>query len=453
MKTSKLVFALPLLISAGLQAQQAQWELVRDGLWGQIAIDPTNSNIIYVGGGYVGGGGRLDKSVDGGQTWTQYVQGYEISQIDGIVIDPNNTQRLWVYGTPIKGIVRSEDGGLTAADADNGISYDHHGFQVTGMAYDPKNDILYACNQANGFGVYRSFDGGRTWEHMSRYPYVIYADFLLVEEDSSWVYTAGGQGVLRSKDFGKTWTQLQPELLDRKELYYLASVPQSRTLYATGRFGTIFKSYDLGDNWLSISDTVTALGNFRGGLLVSAFDTSYVFVGGNGGFVNDIGGVFMSRNGGKNWQVYHTGLPEYPLAQWNVLSLAQSAKSYFLYMTVLSPFRAMNKLSQVLLTSVEERPPSFQNMNFNLQQNYPNPFNGKTKIEFSVPTAQDVTLDIYNVAGVRVSNLIKGQCTAGTHTVFWNGVDSAGFDTGSGIYLLRFQAGEEVLIRKMLLIR
>jgi len=375
--------------------------------------------------------------------------------MDGIVVDANNTQRLWVYGTPFKGIVRSEDGGMTATQADNGISYDHHGYQVTGMAYDPKNDILYACNQANGFGVYRSFDGGRTWEHMSRYPYVIYADFVLVEEDSSWVYTAGIQGVLRSKDFGRNWTQLQPELLDRKPFLHLASVPNSQTLYAAGRLGVIYKSYDLGDTWISISDTVTNLGRFSGGLLVSNLDTNYVFVGGDGGFVDEIGGVFLSRNGGKNWQVYHYGLPEYPLSRWSVWSLAESADAHYIFMieTSTSQFGFMHRLSQVLLTSVQEGSPSPQILNFNLRQNYPNPFNAETKIEFSLANTLFITLEVYSVAGERICSLIKGRFSAGMHSVFWDGKNSNGDEIGSGVYLARFQAGKEILIRKMLLIR
>ncbi len=259
-------------------------------------------------------------------------------------------------------------------------------------------------------------------------------------------------GVLRSKDFGKNWAQLQPELLDRKELYYFASIPQSRTLYAAGRFGRIYKSYDLGDSWFSISDTVTALGNFSGGLLVSAFDTNYVFAGDDGGFVNDIGGVFLSRDGGRSWQVYHHGLPEYPLSQWRVWSLAQSDDAQYIFMTDSRPLGSMHRLSQVLLTSVQETPAS-QIIDFNLQPNYPNPFHAETKIEFSVNNASYITLDIYNVVGERICRLINQRFSTGTHSTFWNGRDSKGDELGSGIYLLRLQAGKEILGRKILLIR
>ncbi len=449
MKTLKLLSALSLLISAALHAQQAKWELVRENFLGHIAVDPTNPNIIYVAGG-----ASLDKSVDGGQTWVKYEQGYGIGGPDGIVIDPINPQRLWVYGTPFEGIVRSEDGGVTATQADNGISYDHHGYQVTGMAYDHKNDILYAGNQANGFGVYRSFDGGRTWEHMSRYPYVIYPDFVLVEEDSSWVYATGIQGVLRSKDFGKNWTQLQPELLDRKLIFHLASVPNSRTLYAAGRFGGIYKSYDLGDSWFSISSVVTDSVNFEGGLLVSKRDTNFVFAAGRGyAFIAYKGGIFASFDSGKNWQLYHAGLPAFPLRRWDIWSIAQAHDANYLYMVANLPMNGTYKLSQRLLTSVKSQPPFLDKPNFILYQNYPNPFNAETKIEFSAKTTQPLTLEVYSITGKKVSSLFNGRFTIGIHSVVWNGKDSKGGDVASGIYLLRLQAGRELLIHKMLLVR
>ncbi len=360
---------------------------------------------------------------------------------------------MWVYGTPIKGIVRSEDGGMTATQADNGISYDHHGYQVTGMAYDPKNDILYAGNQANDFGVYRSFDGGRIWEHMSRFPYVIYPDFVLVEEDSNWVYTGGIQGVLRSKDLGQTWTQLQPELLDRKELYHLASIPQSRTLYAAGRFGRIYKSYDLGGTWLSISDAVTDSANFSGGLLVSTLGTNYVFAASYTNSSFETGGIFISQDGGKSWQLYHKGLPDYPLSYWGVGSLTQTSDSHELYISVTRPSRSIYKLSQALLTSIQEPTPYSKSSVYYFLQNYPNPFNAETKIEFAFVKAQKAHLEVYNVFGELICILATGQFGAGLHSVFWSGKNSKGDEISSGIYLLRLRTESEVLIRKILLIR
>ncbi len=73
MKALKYFILLPLLLTIDLHAQQARWELMRENLWGHIAVDPTAPNIIYVAGGAM-----LNKSTDGGQTWVKYEQGFEI---------------------------------------------------------------------------------------------------------------------------------------------------------------------------------------------------------------------------------------------------------------------------------------------------------------------------------------------------------------------------------------
>lgn len=451
MKTLKLLFVLSLVISTGLQAQQAQWELVRTGLTGKIAIDPTNSNVIYFAAS-----AALNKSTDGGQTWVKYEQGYEIGNMKGIVIDPNNTQRLWIYGTPFKGIVRSEDGGVTATQADEGISYDHHGYQVTALAYDHVRDILYAGNQANDFGIYRSYDGGKSWEQVSRR---IYPQVLMVALDSGWVYCGGIQlpgeeGILRSKDFGTTWQQLNPEFLNRQNIYFLAELPNSRTLYSAALTGEIYKSYDLGEHWIFLVDlTPGNLDALSGGLIVSRFDTNYIYIGRSPtGGPDGTGGFYISPDGGQNWQKYHNGLPDSIFSQWAVFSLEQSQSSEYLYMSVQSRVNSTFKLSQVRLTSVRDSPSSQPHISL-LQQNYPNPFNNATKIEFSLKKAQYVTLDINNLAGEKVIRLIERFLEAGAHAHIWNGKNSKGGEMSSGIYFLRLQIGREVFLRKMLLIR
>ncbi|MGH7493695.1 MAG: WD40/YVTN/BNR-like repeat-containing protein [bacterium] len=284
-------FLFLLLTPVYLFAQQAAWELVRENFWGKVAIDPSNPNTIYVIHGDPEDYG-LKKSTDGGQTWVNYKQGYEglgSGEISGILIDPTNTQRLWVHGGSFKGIVRSEDGGLTAVRADTGIKFDHHGYSVMALAYDSRRNILYAGDFAIPFGgIYRSLDGGRSWQQLHRYSDDVLQfapTFYLIEEDSGWVYSAStGNGIWRSKDFAITWQALHPELLAENAIYFVAQVPASRTLYAVGgELGKIYKSYDLGETWNIISPAILDSSILAGGLLVSTLDTNYLFVGAWGG--------------------------------------------------------------------------------------------------------------------------------------------------------------------------
>jgi subtilisin family serine protease len=90
---------------------------------------------------------------------------------------------------------------------------------------------------------------------------------------------------------------------------------------------------------------------------------------------------------------------------------------------------------------------------FSLSQNYPNPFNPTTAINFTLPSAQDVSLVIYNLLGQRVKLLRTGRLPAGQHTVAWNATDESGRQVASGVYFYRLTAGENSLRRKMLLLR
>jgi hypothetical protein len=88
-----------------------------------------------------------------------------------------------------------------------------------------------------------------------------------------------------------------------------------------------------------------------------------------------------------------------------------------------------------------------------LQQNYPNPFNPRTVIRFYLPEAEEIVLDIYNVAGERVARLAEGTREKGYHEVSWNGRNDSGTQCASGVYFSRLTAGNSSISRKMLILR
>lgn len=91
---------------------------------------------------------------------------------------------------------------------------------------------------------------------------------------------------------------------------------------------------------------------------------------------------------------------------------------------------------------------------FSLVQNYPNPFNGETEIGFSLPTAEEVELLLYNLGGQRVATLAKGWRPAGAHTVRWDGRNDLGQALASGVYLYRMtSASRWTGVWKLLLLR
>ncbi len=88
-----------------------------------------------------------------------------------------------------------------------------------------------------------------------------------------------------------------------------------------------------------------------------------------------------------------------------------------------------------------------------LLQNHPNPFNPGTKITYHLPQSGEVTLLVFNMLGQEVRVLARERREPGVYTVSWDGRDEHGLDVPSGIYFCRLQAGEKILMRKMMLVR
>ncbi len=85
--------------------------------------------------------------------------------------------------------------------------------------------------------------------------------------------------------------------------------------------------------------------------------------------------------------------------------------------------------------------------------NHPNPFNPLTKVEFALETAGPVRLDVYDMHGRLVRQLVSGSLEAGAHSVVWDGLDGDGRKAGSGVYLARLQASGQVAEHKMVLLK
>ncbi len=87
-------------------------------------------------------------------------------------------------------------------------------------------------------------------------------------------------------------------------------------------------------------------------------------------------------------------------------------------------------------------------LNFSLEQNYPNPFNPSTRINFSLPSVQEVTLTVYNVLGQKVEELVHRKMSPGSYSVTFDGSRLS-----SGVYFYRLIAGSYVKTNKMLLLK
>jgi len=89
-----------------------------------------------------------------------------------------------------------------------------------------------------------------------------------------------------------------------------------------------------------------------------------------------------------------------------------------------------------------------------LEQNYPNPFNPQTMIAYSVDRAAHIQIDIYNVEGRLVRDLVNRNVAPGSYHAEWDGKDDAGRLRASGVYFYRLTVdGAMAQTRRMVLLK
>lgn len=88
-----------------------------------------------------------------------------------------------------------------------------------------------------------------------------------------------------------------------------------------------------------------------------------------------------------------------------------------------------------------------------LKGNFPNPFNPTTAIRFSLKDAGRVKIQIYNLKGQLVKQILDSDLKSGNHQVLWNGQDERGSSVASGIYLYRMENANYRATHKMMLMK
>ena len=171
------------------------WQPVTDryfgGTIGAIAVSESSPDVVYVGGGEfpirgnVSHGDGVYKTTDAGRTWT-YLGLVETRHISKIRIHPRNPDIVYVaalgpvFGpSPARGVFKSTDGGRTW----NKILFRNDSTGAIDLSMDPSNpEVLYAgmweayrkpwqlVSGGPGSGIFKTTDGGRTWKELTRNP-------------------------------------------------------------------------------------------------------------------------------------------------------------------------------------------------------------------------------------------------------------------------------------------
>ena len=252
------------------------------GSVGDLAVSPSNPDIIYVGTGEglhrpdLAVGDGMFKSENGGATW-KHIGLADVQQISRVIVHPTNPDIVFVaglghpYGTnEMRGIFRSKDGGNTWEKT----LYINHNTGAVQVEFDPNNpNILFAD----------------MWEH----------------QEGPWEnakFSGPNSGLYKSTDGGSTWHEITKGLpTDEQGLGRIgvAIAPSnSKRMYATvdaKEKGGIYKSDDAGENWSLINTDYRLWG--RGSdfaeIKVHPRDENTIFVGNIASY--------KSIDGGQNW--------------------------------------------------------------------------------------------------------------------------------------------------------
>lgn len=233
---------------------------------GNIAIDPDNSDIVYVaayGPVWSSGGERgIYKTTDGGKTWKQVLTVSEHTGFNEVHIDKNNSNTLyacahqrrrheWTYisGGPESAVYKSKDGGATWDKLTNGLPSGDVG-RIT-MAISPINtDILYAmCEGRDNKGFYKSTDRGASWEKQSgkatdgNYYQEIIADPKILDK----VYVMDTWATVTT-DGGKTFKALG-ERHKHVDNHAIWIDPSNTNHYLVGCDGGLYETFDGATTW------------------------------------------------------------------------------------------------------------------------------------------------------------------------------------------------------------
>lgn len=305
------------------------WENISDGHFGgsigAVAVSEYDPNVIYVGGGEktvrgnVSFGYGVWKSTDAGKNWEQ--MGLRLSRhISRIRIHPRNPDLAYaaVMGdlyqpAEERGVYRTKDGGKTwerilFANADAG---------AVDLLIDPNNPrVLFASTwrvrrtpyslESGGEGstLWRSADGGDTWEDLSRkegFPKglrgIIGIAVSPVNSNRVWaIIEAEDGGVYRSDDGGDNWQKLNSDRALRQRAWYYsriyADTQDEEVVYVVNVH--YHKSTDGGKTFKPYS----APHGDHHDLWIAPEDNQRMIIG-------DDGGAQVSFDGGENWSTYH----------------------------------------------------------------------------------------------------------------------------------------------------
>ena len=250
---------------------------------GAIGVAPSDPNVIYVGTGEpdmrdsIAYGNGLYKSTDAGKTW-RHLGLENTKQIGRIIVDPKNPNTVFVAAmgnaytsNPDRGVYRSRDGGATWQK----VLFKSDDVGAIDLSFDPVDSkivyatlwnvrrppwFIYAPANGPGGGIFKSLDGGSTWNEISTGIPVEgrgHIGIAVAPSNRNRLYAAVDAkdgGVFSSNDAGTTWTRLSSDkrLWDRGWYFENVTVDPKNPDVVYVMNTSVYRSTDAGHKWTPI---------------------------------------------------------------------------------------------------------------------------------------------------------------------------------------------------------
>ncbi|MCI0422191.1 MAG: hypothetical protein L0387_20800 [Acidobacteria bacterium] len=255
-----------------------------------VAFDREDLRVVYAGTPHLPW-----RTTDGGHTWTSIHQGMiDDSDIFSICVDWSDSSKI--YASACSGIYCSSNRGTQWAKMRGIPGTNRRTHLILQDPLDPK--ILYAGTTQ---GLWKSLDGGRTWQKPNPYAYVV--NWIAIDPSNPRrLYLATDRsGILKSEDGGRSFRAANNGFINRN----VTEIWAEEILYASsaydGDFGGIFMSRDEGNSWSLAANQPALNGQNIISLAVSPADSKILLAGTHQG-------LLRSTNGGHSWETIMGGV-------------------------------------------------------------------------------------------------------------------------------------------------
>ena len=263
------------------------------------SVNPSNSRHVVLSTN----DGGLIETLNGGTTWGDAgAGGFANRSPRAVVFDPANPQRVYAGSFTGGGLFRSTDGGRTWQRRLFGPSTVH----VANIAVDPSDQSVYAITLQNG-GAWKSTDLGETFRRIdvgvAGGPFLNLAGRGIAVDPGApaTVYIAGPTGTWQSLDRGGTWTRVSSVAA----LTVAVDPTNSRNVYVGTNTSGVLKSTNGGSSFVAANIGLTDLRMSRAGAVqMHSTDPNTLYAGTEGG------GVFRSTDAGGSWTAINGSLTE-----------------------------------------------------------------------------------------------------------------------------------------------